>query len=825
MHRNWMNSIALLVVCSALSFGLTREARAADGSCDPAALEQKVGACGIDIGCINQAMAEYNANCMGGSDSGGSGGMGGMGMGMGGMDPEVMERLQACGGDPQCAQEVMESLQGGSEEDEFDTTKRMSEKTVLAPSWLQSYQEALVTCAKDVACWTTMMSGAIAHTQAVCGTNFMSKATITCQIAARYEIHIEQAIAQQRLWRKGIRFEENAPGATPPEGTPSTETSEGTDSPTPPEVTDEVFSFLPTVTKADVRKILSKEERRLENLLPKEARDKVDEGARDYPLDADAELPPLIYEETETDSGLELSGRPTRRDWYYALTGVLLTQAGFLEEGSKRDQILDAALWSLIQAAQLKPEAEHYSNIGFHLNLRGDVEKARDVLAYARSLDPSLADAHNNLAFSYSALGKPEEALTLQRNAARLAPDDNHIRSRLDSMTGESTKGGDPMPYGGDFGEAFFRLGKRHALREFEEGLRWYNARQKAKHGIFGGTPTVVGPHSWYEEQLRDIRDDYSTCEGVAPEVAKGCPFGSYILHPSCANAASPEEVARTQHNRDVALCRCAANSLMARADALSAYLDRSIAAWRGHEDAWWPRLQHFVKSWSQDIKNVNKRYEGTNFVFPVESAYWFWPEQFGEDSEDAWTSEIPDIAAQWYELKTAAQNLKSCGTTLPPIKKPPKKPKPKPAPKVKSYGINLFVVEFNIGMDGSFKLGVDLGIIKGSYERIPGVDGHKFEIGSGPIDFSYQTNGSPRPGQDSTQVSMTVGANFFKFIPGAGKIAGNIADQFVSFGGKYQATWGNRTGIQGKATVESKSKFGFSTRDIRLAPSTHMLN
>ncbi len=133
--------------------------------------------------------------------------------------------------------------------------------------------------------------------------------------------------------------------------------------------------------------------------------------------------------------------------------------------------------------------------------------------------------------------------------------------------------------------------------------------------------------------------------------------------------------------------------------------------------------------------------------------------------------------------------------------------------------------MEFSLSLDGSFKAGFDLGIVKGGYERIAGVDGHKFTVGSGSIEFSYQHNGAPRPGGDSSTVSFTVGANFFKFIPGAGGAGATIADQFFSFGSKFEGSWGNKTGWGGKTSVESKSKFGFSTREVRLAPATSMLN
>ncbi len=523
----WFVLFSMLV-----SVSWTSRAAAGEVECDPAALEQAMAGCGIDVACINQVMADYNAACMAqaGTEGGGTGGTGGAGMG--GM-ADAMARIQACGGDPACQQEVMEELQQQYEEgasmtdEEFETTSRLHERTVLPSSWLQSYQEALVSCEKNVGCWTGLMAGALAFTDSVCGPLSPSEAVALCHVAARYEIHIEQAIAQQRLWRKGIRFEGDAPGAEPL-GEPSPGGS-----PTPgsgtkvPDASKKSFTFLPKVKESNVRKLLDTWERKLEKELAAEARQKIDAGAAQFPVDSEAGTPPLVYEEKETPEGLEMDAHPTRRDWYYALTGVLLTHAGLVEGGEKGEVLLDAALWSLIQAAQMKPEVEHFSNIGFHLNLRGELDAARTVLTHARTLDGNHPDVYNNLAFGYSAEGKAEEALALQENAARLAPDNAHIRSRLESMAGAAGK--EPMPYGGDFGEAFFRFGKRHTLREVEAGRRWFKARELAKHRNFGGTPVVPGPHEWYAEQIRDIEDAHSACIGNAPEVAAPSAPGSSI--------------------------------------------------------------------------------------------------------------------------------------------------------------------------------------------------------------------------------------------------------------------------------------------------------
>ncbi len=340
-----------------------------------------------------------------------------------------------------------------------------------------------------------------------------------------------------------------------------------------------------------------------------------------------------------------------------------------------------------------------------------------------------------------------------------------------------------------------------------------------------GGTPPVSGPHEWYHKRLQDIADAHSACIKNAPPVLRGCPFGAFVYHPSCKDAPSPEQVARSQHNHDAAVCRCDATALQHRADAVTAYLDRIIAVWQAHEKLWWPRLERMVRLWSSDISATNARYPEGVFQFPLETGYSFWPEEYKEDSDDFWTYDLPGVVEKWYDLKTQAQNLKPCKTSLPPIKDPPKQPKPEPEKKVRSYGVNLFVVKFEVRMDGSFKFNFDLGVIKGGYEKLIGNRGHKFEIGSGPVELAYQTNSAPRPGGDSSRFSVTVSANFFKFVPGAGQAAANAMDQVYSLGAKYEVGWGNQSGFTGQASTESQSKFGFTTTDISVPRYARLQN
>ena len=273
---------------------------------------------------------------------------------------------------------------------------------------------------------------------------------------------------------------------------------------------------------------------------------------------------------------------------------------------------------------------EHLSNVGFHLNLRGRVEEARDVLEYARDLDPSHADARNNLAFSLSALGDGEAAEDEQKQALSADPTNGHIRSRYEAMSGQAVpdRATDAVvPPGWDFGEAYFRLGKRHTIREYRAGKEWHKEKELTDAKISGGTPPVAGPFEWYSQRTHDIGVEAENRRDRAPRELVGCPFGSGIHHPSCANAPSPRQVARSRHNREAALWRC---------------------------------------------EQVRLRHSADLFQFPVEAAYTQWPEELEEDSEDFWSRTLPNTAERWQDLKSRVQNLAPCKATLPPLRPMP---------------------------------------------------------------------------------------------------------------------------------------------------------
>lgn len=910
---SWPAGPRRLILAAGLGLLLTGPATAEQG-CDPDDLAQAIQACGMDIACMNQASADFNARCQGPQPSeplpmpapqpaaeaddlqqrleacgvdigcmnrimqeaqgGGStppqpppspgppapptppgppsppqpgatppgGQFGGQG--------EMIQRMQSCGNDSSCYEQVMQEMMqqpggpegqpspppplpspgpsgpGGSGPGDLagdDTTQRLGESTVLPASWLQTYQNTLVGCGGDGGCWGREITAANNHVISYCGPNLLHEPTMVCRIAASYEVQIEAAIAQQRLWRKGVRVQEG-PTATPgsqgegqqgespsPSLSPPGDTADATDPGDAGEAT-ETLDFVPKVSKGRVLFILERWEQNLGSLIPQEGRDKITAAAEAYPLDGEAEPAPLVFEEVETPQGTTIDTRPTRRDWAYAMIGGLLTHAALVEGGDRGKTLLDVAFWCFVRAARLHLEADHLSNVGFHLNLKGSLEEARDVLIYAGNQAPSQPDVHNNLAFSLSAMGEQENAERVQEMALKADPANGHIRSRYDGMTpGDlpDRPSEDMVPPGWDFGEAYFRLGKRHTLREYWAGKEWHEAEEKAKSSVSGGYPDVSGPHEWYQERLKDIADSHSNCVDRAPKELVGCPFGDYVYHPSCKNAPSRAEVDRSIHNRRAALCRCAQTSLNHQVDALNAYIDNAQAVWREHEKKWLPPLRRYVREWSSDIQTVNARYPADVFQFPVETGYTEWIKEFREDSEDFWGNDLPGAAERWHDLKSQAQSQEACKIPLPPLRPVPKKPKEEPE-KVQAYGINLGVVEWEVRMDLSFKFKFDLGFIKGGYERMAGDQGSKWEVGSGPVEISYtDLNKPPGAGGDDYKLTMSFTLNFLNMAPGPVKPLATAADRMIKFGGKYEVGWGNQSGFNGQAKLDQGSKFG----------------
>jgi len=561
-----LHLLITLPLCFAL-YGSAATATAAD-PCDPDAMTQAIQTCGMDFNCINRVNSEFMADCLGGQQPAPPQPQPAQPAGTGINDSEMQQRIDACGMNIGCLNQLMQELQsnmpqpvpppmppsqpgeGGAEfslPDPEDTTHRIHEQTVLRAAWLQSYQDALVNCRADNACWEREVMQGVAYPQRYCGSDLTRERTVVCLAAASNEVHIEIAIAQQRLWRRGIRVQDpNQPAAADNVG--QTQTLEPWDE---TEMARRAHAFTPAVSEGRVRSILERWRAELESRIPAEARQRVSTAADAYPLTADPQRPALSYELV----GESYQLKPSRLDWAYAMIGNLLSQAGLSESGRDGELLRDIGLRCFVHAAQLKLEPEHLANLGFHLNLRARLEEARDLLIYANLQAPSQADVHNNLAFSYAALGDQEQAQSAQEMAYRAAPDDAHIRSRYAAMISKplpEQPTAKTIPPGWDFGEAYFRLSKRHSLREYWANKRWSEARMQAQVATRGGDVsgrkylgwykhvTEDGPRAWYRKRLKDIDQTHDACYDRAPEVLQGCPFGTYIDHPSCRNAASP---------------------------------------------------------------------------------------------------------------------------------------------------------------------------------------------------------------------------------------------------------------------------------------------
>lgn len=350
-------------------------------ACDRDALAAQVAECGFDMDCMNRVTTEFNSRCTGSAatsdDSSSSGSMpqmsGGSMDGMMGDMGRMLQQLQNCGGNQQCLEEVGNSMpdysgdSGGS--GDFDTTYRIGESTVIPASWLQSYQEAFVHCGSNASCKNILFTDiGQRKINAVCGPIGMNPASAICRIVALNELHIEQAIAQQRLAAQ-LAGSSNSPPEIEMdslEGLSSEQVEE-----TLAERTATQMNFLNEISESDIRRIIEYWQGELEEDLAEEGFNQINNSAAEYPLEADPALPPLVYEESESEESENVEIEPTRRDWAYSLMGMILTDVGLARGETEGEEMLDYALWCFIQAVQLKPEAEHYSNIGFHLNLRG----------------------------------------------------------------------------------------------------------------------------------------------------------------------------------------------------------------------------------------------------------------------------------------------------------------------------------------------------------------------------------------------------------------------------------------------------------------------
>ncbi|HSB68942.1 MAG TPA: tetratricopeptide repeat protein [Candidatus Methylomirabilis sp.] len=109
------------------------------------------------------------------------------------------------------------------------------------------------------------------------------------------------------------------------------------------------------------------------------------------------------------------------------LSQIFRTEGGFavIQVVTEREE------QELEARARQGPEARGLLRRGTELGKHGDLEGGVSLLRRAIDLDPSLADAHFNLAIAYGKLGRPDAAIAAMREAVRLQPDDAEAHLRL----------------------------------------------------------------------------------------------------------------------------------------------------------------------------------------------------------------------------------------------------------------------------------------------------------------------------------------------------------------------------------------------------------
>ena len=109
------------------------------------------------------------------------------------------------------------------------------------------------------------------------------------------------------------------------------------------------------------------------------------------------------------------------------LSQIFRTEGGFavIQVVTEREEL------EMEARARQEPEARELLQRGTELGKRGDLEGGVSLLRRAIELNPSLADAHFNLAIAYGRLGRPDAAIAAMREAVRLQPDDAEAHLRL----------------------------------------------------------------------------------------------------------------------------------------------------------------------------------------------------------------------------------------------------------------------------------------------------------------------------------------------------------------------------------------------------------
>jgi hypothetical protein len=182
-------------------------------------------------------------------------------------------------------------------------------------------------------------------------------------------------------------------------------------------------------TEAEIRAILVKWRDTIKPTLNQAHVAEVEKQANALPLENPQGTFPVTYDDSETDSAVDVKTKANRRDWAYALDGFLYTLIGGVGDG-QADK-LDLGFWCFIEAALLQMIPDHLNAIAFHLNERGEYDDAISVLHYVCSLNPYLPSARNNLAYALSGKGDHKSAYNEMSQAVSLSPDNERFKKKL----------------------------------------------------------------------------------------------------------------------------------------------------------------------------------------------------------------------------------------------------------------------------------------------------------------------------------------------------------------------------------------------------------
>ncbi|MFB6317280.1 tetratricopeptide repeat protein [Saccharicrinis sp. FJH54] len=174
--------------------------------------------------------------------------------------------------------------------------------------------------------------------------------------------------------------------------------------------------------------ILSKYSESLELELSGSDIETIQTYTNQYPLSATGGNPDIVVN-LDKSMGTDLMPAIHQRDWAYAYLGLQYTLVGGLVSG--KEDYLDKGLWCFIQAALLNPdEAEHLTNIAFHLNMKDEYQDAKVLLIKAKSLIPDdsvIVMLSNNLAYSYAYLNDYSGAIFEINSALSVWPSNDFL--------------------------------------------------------------------------------------------------------------------------------------------------------------------------------------------------------------------------------------------------------------------------------------------------------------------------------------------------------------------------------------------------------------